>query len=239
MEANLNSHPVTNTFRFLVFPRDSKEGFSEAVAAAERSDAVILVIGGSRRTGGEGVDRSELDLTGVQNELVTEIHKTGKPIVAVLINGRPLTINYVAENIPSILETWYLGMRSGDAIADAIFGDVNPGGKLTVSFPRSVGQLPVTYLERPDFIGSGKGLYKDTDKTALFPFGHGLSYTTFNYGKPRLAKQSIASNQSTTVSMDITNTGRVTGDEVVQLYVRDDYASVGRYLKLLKGFKHI
>ena len=143
---------------------NSKVGFPAAIAAAKKSDAVVLVIGGSRKTGGEGVDRDNLDLYGVQKELVKAIHETGKPIIAVLINGRPLSINYVAENIPSILETWYLGMHSGDAIADAIFGDVNQGGKLTVSFPRSVGQLPVTYLERPDFIGSGKGQFKDADK---------------------------------------------------------------------------
>ena len=218
---------------------NSKSGFPAAIAAAKKSDAVVLVIGGSRKTGGEGVDRADLDLYGVQKELVKAIHKTGKPVVAVLINGRPLSINYVAENIPSILETWYLGMRSGDAIADAIFGDVNPGGKLTVSFPRSVGQVPVTYLERPDFIGSGKGLFKDTDKSPLFPFGYGLSYTTFAYSQPKLDNSSIESNGTTTVSVDVTNTGKVLGDEVVQMYVRDDYASVGRYLKMLKGFKRI
>ena len=217
----------------------SKAGFPAAIAAAKKSDAVILVIGGSRKTGGEGVDRANLDLYGVQKELVKAIHKTGKPVVAVLINGRPLSINYVAENIPSILETWYLGMRSGDAIADAIFGDVNPGGKLTVSFPRSVGQVPVTYLQRPDFIGSGKGLFKDADKSPLFPFGYGLSYTTFTYSKPKFENASISKDESTIVSVDVTNTGKRTGDEVVQMYVRDDYASVGRYNKMLKGFERI
>lgn len=218
---------------------NSKEGFSEAIVAAKKSDAVVLVVGGSRRTGGEGLDRSSLDLYGVQNELVEAIHKTGKPVIVVLINGRPLTINYIAENIPSILETWYLGMRSGDAIADAIFGDTNPGGKLTVSFPRDVGQVPVTYLERPDFIGSGKGLYKDADKSPLYPFGFGLSYTTFKYGTPKLENATINADGSTTVSVDVTNTGQREGDEVVQMYVRDDYASVGRYLKMLKGFERI
>lgn len=217
----------------------SKAGFPAAIAAAKKSDAVILVIGGSRKTGGEGVDRANLDLYGVQKELVKAIHKTGKPVVAVLINGRPLSINYVAENIPSILETWYLGMHSGDAIADAIFGDVNPGGKLTVSFPRSVGQVPVTYLQRPDFIGSGKGLFKDADKSPLFPFGYGLSYTTFTYSKPKFENASISKDESTIVSVDVTNTGKRTGDEVVQMYVRDDYASVGRYNKMLKGFERI
>ncbi|MFC4722265.1 beta-xylosidase [Geojedonia litorea] len=218
---------------------DSKAGFPEAVAAAKNSDAVILVVGGSRRTGGEGVDRADIDLFGVQNELVEAIHKTGKPVIVVLINGRPLSINYIAENIPSVLETWYLGMRSGDAISDAIFGDVNPGGKLTVSFPRSANQIPVTYLERPDFIGSGKGAYKDADKSPLFPFGYGLSYTTFKYSDPKLANDAINPDGTTTVSVEVTNTGDKTGDEVVQMYVRDDFASVGRYLKMLKGFKRL
>jgi beta-glucosidase len=218
---------------------NSKEGFSEAIAAAKKSDAVVLVVGGSRKTGGEGIDRSNLDLYGVQNELVEAIHKTGKPIIVVLINGRPLTINYIAENIPSILETWYLGMRSGDAIADAIFGDTNPGGKLTVSFPRNVGQVPVTYLERPDFIGSGKGLFKFSDKSPLYSFGFGLSYTTFKNGTPKLENATINADGSTTVSVEVTNTGQREGDEVIQMYVRDDYASVGRYLKMLKGFERI
>lgn len=218
---------------------DSKEGFSDAIEAAKKSDAVVLVVGGSRRTGGEGADRDDLDLMGVQNELVEAIHKTGKPIIVVLINGRPLSINYIAENIPSVLETWYLGMHSGDAIADAIFGDVNPGGKLTVSFPRSVGQIPVTYLERPDFIGSGKGQYAFSDKSPLFPFGYGLSYTTFKYSTPKLENAVINADGSTMVSVEVTNTGTRVGDEVVQMYVRDDFASVGRYLKMLKGFKRI
>jgi beta-glucosidase len=217
----------------------SKEGFDEAIAAANKSDVVVLAVGGSTQTCGEGGDRSDLDLFGVQNELVEAIHKTGKPIVVVLINGRPLTINYIAENIPAILETWYLGMRSGEAIADVLFGDVNPGGKLTVSFPRSVGQLPVTYLERPDFIGSGKGLYRFNDKSPLFPFGFGLSYTTFEYSTPVLSDNKIEKDGKTIVSVDIKNTGTKVGDEVVQMYVKDNYASVGRYNKMLKGFKRI
>ncbi|GGZ25303.1 beta-glucosidase [Echinicola pacifica] len=218
---------------------DSKAGFPEAIAAAKKSDVVVLVIGGSTATCGEGLDRSELDLYGVQNELVEAIHKTGKPVVAVLINGRPLTINYVAENIPSIIESWYLGMRSGDALAEVLFGDYNPGGKLTVTFPRSVGHLPSTYLERPDFVGSGKGLYRFTDKSPLFPFGFGLSYTTFNYSNLRIVKNNINADESTTVEVDVTNTGARAGDEVVQMYIRDDFASVGRYNKMLKGFERV
>jgi beta-glucosidase len=218
---------------------NSKAGFAKAVAAAEKSDVVVLAVGGSTETCMEGTDRSDVNLFGVQNELVEALHKTGKPIIVVLINGRPLAINYIAENIPAVLETWYLGMRSGEAIADAIFGDVNPGGKLTVSFPRSVGHLPVTYLERPDFVGSGKGLYKFQDKSPLFPFGFGLSYTTFKYSEPVLAQNKIKEGGTTTVSVMVTNTGDRAGDEVVQMYVRDDFASVGRYLKMLKGFKRI
>ena len=180
-----------------------------------------------------------MDLFGVQNELVEALHKTGKPIVVILANGRPLTINYIAENVPSIIESWYLGMRSGDALADVLFGDYNPGGKLTVSFPRSVGQIPVTYLERPDFVGSGKGEYRFSEKTPLFPFGFGLSYTQFDYSNLRLAKSEIKANEATTVSVDVTNKGKVQGDEVVQMYIRDDFASVGRYDKLLKGFERV
>ncbi|PQJ76566.1 beta-xylosidase [Polaribacter glomeratus] len=217
----------------------SKDGFAAAIAAAKKSDVVILAIGGSTETCGEGLDRDNVDLFGVQNELVEAIHKTGKPIVVVLINGRPLSINYIAENIPAILETWYLGMNSGEAIAETIFGDNNPGGKLTVSFPRSVGQIPVTYLEKPDFIGSGKGLYKFSDKTPLFPFGFGLSYTSFKYDNLRLENTSIAIDGKTKVSVDVTNIGNYDGDEVVQMYIRDDFATVGRYNKMLKGFERI
>ena len=218
---------------------DSKEGFDKAIAAAQKSDVVVLAIGGTNQTCGEGVDRSQLGLYGVQNELARAIQKTGKPIVAILINGRPLAIRYVAEEIPAILETWYGGMRSGDAIADVLFGDVNPGGKLTVSFPRSIGQLPVTYLERPDFVGAGKGHYKFSDKSPLFPFGFGLSYTSFNYSDLMLSKHTIGVHETTSVSVKITNTGTRDGDEVVQMYVKDDFASVGRYLKMLKGFQRV
>ncbi|MEM6522654.1 MAG: glycoside hydrolase family 3 N-terminal domain-containing protein [Bacteroidota bacterium] len=218
---------------------NSKAGFPEAIAAAKKSDVVVLAIGGSKATCGEGKDRSDLDLFGVQNELVEAIYKTGKPIIAVLINGRPLTINYVAENIPSIIESWYLGMRTGEALAEVIFGDYNPGGKLTVSFPRSVGQIPITYLERPDFIGSGKGLYKFADKSPLFPFGFGLSYTTFDYSNIRLENRNIPTDGNTTIAVDVSNTGDVMGDEVVQMYIKDDFASVGRYNKMLKGFERI
>lgn len=217
----------------------SKDGFDAAIAAANKSDVVVLVVGGSTATCGEGGDRDDLDLYGVQNELVEAIYKTGKPVIVVLIHGRPLSINYIAQNIPAIVDGWYTGMRTGDAIADVLFGDVNPGGKLTVTVPRSVGQLPLTYLEKPDFVGAGKGLYKFADKSPLFPFGYGLSYTTFKYSEPKLAQNSIQVGKTTTVSVDVMNTGNRDGDEVVQMYVRDDVASVGRYIKMLKGFERI
>lgn len=217
----------------------STDGFAEAIEAAKNSDVVVVAVGGGTITCGEGGDRSDLELFGMQNELVEALQATGKPIVAVLINGRPLTINYIAENIPAIVETWYLGMRSGEAIADALFGDVNPGGKLTVSFPRSVGQLPVTYLERPDFVGSGKGKYRFSDKSPLFAFGHGLSYTTFEYSQPVLADAKINTDGKTTVSVEVTNTGDRDGDEIVQMYIKDVYATVGRYNKMLKGFERV
>ncbi|MBB3696638.1 glycoside hydrolase family 3 C-terminal domain-containing protein [Flammeovirga yaeyamensis] len=218
---------------------NSKIGFAKAIKAAQNSDVVILAVGGSTKTCGEGKDRSSIDLYGVQNELVEAIYKTGKPVVAVLINGRPLAINYLAENVPSIIESWYLGMRSGDALADVIFGDYNPGGKLTVTFPRSVGQLPSTYLLRPDFVGTGKGHYKFSDKSPLYHFGYGLSYTTFEYSQPKLDDVVINPQGATYVSVDVTNTGEIDGEEVVQMYVRDDFASVGRYNKMLKGFERV
>ena len=218
---------------------DSTSGFKEAIAAANKSDVVILAVGGSKETCGEGLDRDDLDLFGVQNDLVEAIYKTGKPIVVVLINGRPLSISYIADNIHAILETWYLGMNSGEAIAETLFGENNPGGKLSVSFPRSVGQLPVTYLEKPDFVGLGKGQYIYSDKSPLFPFGYGMSYTTFEYSNLRLGEQNIPLDGKTLVSVEVTNTGKVQGDEVVQMYVRDNFASVGRYNKMLKGFKRI
>ena len=218
---------------------NSKAGFADAIAAAKKSDVVVLAVGGSTSTCGEGGDRGNIDLFGVQRELAEAIYNTGKPIIVVLINGRPLAIPFIAQNIPAVMETWYLGMRSGEAIADALFGDANPGGSLSVSIPRSVGHLPVTYLEKPDFVGSGRGEYRFEDKRALFPFGHGLSYTTFSFGEPVLADPGIGADGSTTVSVSVTNTGERTGDEVVQMYVRDDLASVGRYTKMLKGFERI
>ena len=217
----------------------SKDGFPEAIDAAKKSEVVLLVVGGSTETCGEGLDRDDLDLYGVQKDLVKAIYETGKPVIVMLLNGRPLSINFIAKNIPAVFEGWYLGMRTGEAVANVIFGNVNPGGKLTVSIPRFVGQLPVTYLEKPDFIGTGKGQYMNADKSPLFSFGYGLSYTNFRFSNLRLASNKIKAGEKTKVTVDITNTGERPGDEVVQMYVHEDVASVGRFFKMLKGFGRI
>ncbi|MCK9342535.1 MAG: glycoside hydrolase family 3 C-terminal domain-containing protein [Massilibacteroides sp.] len=218
---------------------DSKAGFPAALLAARKSDVVILAIGGSTETCGEGKDRDNLNLTGVQNELVEAVSKIGKPFVVILLNGRPLTIEPVVKKATALIEGWYLGMRTGDALADVLFGDYNPGGKLTVSFPRNIGQLPKTYLVKPDFIGTGKGQYEYSSKEPLFPFGYGLSYTSFVYDQIQLSAKKIRKGKPVTVQVNVTNVGQRDGDEVIQLYVRDDYASVGRYVKRLKAFRRV
>lgn len=214
---------------------------AEAVEAAKKSDAVILSIGGNEDTNKEGWaenhlgDRDSLELVGRQNELVKAILATGKPTVVFLTNSGPLAINHVAENVPAILEGFYLGEETGTAAADVIFGDYNPGGKLPVSFPRSVGQLPIFYNQKP----TAKRGYLFSTTEPLFAFGYGLSYTTFKYSNLRIAQPKIKPGETTTVSVDITNTGRRAGDEVAQMYLRDEVSSVTRPLKELKGFQRI
>ena len=160
---------------------------------------------------------------------------TGTPTVVVLINGRPLTINFIAENVPAILECWYLGQETGTAVADVLFGDINPGGKLPITFPRSVGQVPAYYYHRP----SAKRGYLFSTTKPLYPFGYGLSYTSFDYRNLRLTADRISAHETTEVLIDVTNTGQRAGDEVVQLYIRDQVSSVTRPVKLLKGFSRI
>ena len=214
---------------------------AEAVATAKNKDAVILVIGGNEQTSREAWsethmgDRAGLDLLGDQNKLVKAILETGVPTVVVLINGRPLSARYVAENVPAILEAWYLGQATGTAVADILFGDVNPGGKLPVSIARSAGHLPVFYNYKP----SARRGYLADETAPLYPFGHGLSYTNFKISKPRLTKKQIKIGETTEVSVQVKNSGRRTGDEVVQLYIRDVLASVTRPVMELKGFKRI
>lgn len=214
---------------------------AEAVEVAKNSDAVILSIGGNEDTNKEGWadnhlgDRDSLDLVGRQNELVKAILATGKPTVVFLTNSGPLAINYVAENVPAILEGFYLGEETGTAAADVLFGDYNPGGKLPVSFPRSVGQLPIHYNSKP----TAKRGYLFSTTEPLYQFGHGLSYTTFAYSNLRIAKSKIKNNESTKVMVDVKNTGSRKGDEVAQMYIRDEVSSVTRPTRELKGFERI
>ena len=213
----------------------------DAVKVAQKADIAILVLGGNEQTSREAWavnhpgDRDNLDLLGNQDDLVKAILATGKPVVVFLIHGRPNSINYIAENVPAILDGWYLGQEGGAAAADVIFGDYNPGGKLPITVPRSVGQLPDYYYQKP----TAKRAYLGSTTLPLFPFGWGLSYATFKYQNLRTGPDSIGPEGQTTVSVDVTNTGKVPGEEVVQLYIRDEVSSVTRPVKELRGFRRI
>lgn len=220
-----------------------KSEFGEAVNTARQADVVVMVLGEHGFQSGEGRSRTELGLPGVQQELLEAVYEVNKNIVLVLNNGRPLTIPWAAENIPAIVEAWHLGTQSGHAIAQVLYGDYNPSGKLPMSFPRSVGQVPVYYNHKntgrpvstePDMVFWSH--YIDQENTPLYPFGHGLSYTTFNYSNLKVTNN-YASDKEVLVSVDVTNSGTVDGKEVVQLYIRDLYASVTRPVKELKGFE--
>jgi beta-glucosidase len=221
----------------------SQEGFAEAVARAKESDAVVLVIGESAEMSGEAASRTSLDLPGHQLALAQAIHKVGKPVAVVLINGRPLTIQWLAENVPAILETWQGGTQAGHAVADVLFGDVNPGGKLPITFPRAVGQIPIYYghknTGRPAGDAKWTSKYLDAPPTPLYPFGHGLSYTTFSLANLRLSAHTIGPADSLEVALDVKNTGSREGDEVVQLYVSDLAASITRPVKQLRAFARL
>jgi beta-glucosidase len=216
----------------------------EAVRLARESDVVIVAVGESADMSGEAASRASLDLPGRQLELVKSVVAAGKPVVVVLFNGRPLTINWIADKAPAILETWFGGVQAGNAIADVLFGDVNPGGKLPVTFPRTVGQVPLYYAHKntgrpPDPANKYTSKYLDVPVTPLYPFGYGLSYTAFRLTNLRLNAPSIRPNGRITVSVEVENVGGRAGDEVVQLYIRDVVASVTRPLKELKGFERI
>lgn len=222
----------------------SEDGFAEAVRLAQASDVALVVVGESAEMSGEAASRSSLDLPGRQQDLVKAVQATGKPTVVILMNGRPLTINWIAENSQAILETWFAGTQAGHAIADVLFGDVNPGGKLPVTFPRSVGQVPLYYNQMntgrpPDPNNKYTSKYLDTPVTPLYPFGYGLSYTQFRLSNLQLSAGSIRPDGQLTVSVEIENTGQRAGDEVVQLYIRDLFASVTRPVRELKGFQRL
>jgi beta-glucosidase len=223
----------------------SRDGFEEAIYIAKQSDVAILVLGGKSGfspdcTTGEERDRSDLKLYGVQEELLKAIHETGTPIVLVIVDGRPISLQWADDNIPAIVQAWLPGEEGGNAIADVLFGDVNPGGKLPVSMPRHSGQLPVFYNHKPSGRRSHHwDTYVDSPATALYPFGHGLSYTSFKYSDLRIKPERILPAGSIQISVKITNYGKLAGDEVVQLYLNDITASVTRPVKELKGFKRI
>ena len=222
-------------------PIEDRRSIAEAVKVAKQADVVVLAIGGNEQTSREAWalnhmgDRASLDLVGRQDELIDAIAATGKPIVALLFNGRPISIRNLTEKAQAIFECWYLGQETGQAVAEVLFGDVNPGGKLPITIPRSVGHLPAYYNYKP----AARRGYLFDDISPLYPFGFGLSYTTFKFGEPRLTKRIIRKNESTTVRVDVTNIGQVQGDEIVQMYIRDKVSSVTRPVKELKGFGRV
>jgi beta-glucosidase len=207
----------------------------KAVALAKESDVTILGLGEWQKISGEGFDRSDLNLPGKQEELLEAITATGKPIVLVLQNGRPLSITWAAKHIPAILEAWYPGEFGGRAIAETLFGDNNPAGRLPITFPRSVGQLPIFYNHFP----SKKDSYIEGDSSPLFVFGYGLSYTSFKYADLHITDPSAHSTDDVIISCKLTNTGQREGDEVAQLYLRQETASVATPVKALKGFSRV
>jgi len=222
-------------------PQRNRERIREAVQVAQGADAIVLVIGGSSATSREAWaknhlgDRDNIGLIGQQNELAQAMFALRKPVAVVLINGQPLSIPDVAAQANALLEAWYPGQEGGTALADILFGDANPGGKLPVTIARSVGQLPMFYNQKP----SAHRGYHFESAEPLFPFGYGLSYTTFDVGTPRLSAARIAANETVKVSVDVRNSGAVAGDEVVQLYVRDVASSITRPIKELKGFRRV
>lgn len=227
----------------LVFNTTDRSGFEEAKRVAQNADVVVMVLGEHGFQSGEGRSRTNLDLPGLQQELLETIFKVNPNIVLVLNNGRPLALPWAAEHIPAILEAWHLGTETGNAVAQVLYGDYNPSGKLPMSFPRNVGQCPIYYnyhnTGRPTNTDNNVfwSHYTDVDKTPLWPFGFGLSYTTFAYGNLKLDKSVYRKGETVNVSVEVTNTGSFDGKEVVQLYIRDMAASLSRPVKELKGFE--
>ncbi len=222
---------------------DDTTGIAEAVRIAARSDVVVLVIGESPEQSAEASSRSSIELPGAQLRLAREVVATGKPVAVVLMNGRPLALQWVNDHVPAIVETWFLGVEHGTAAADVLFGAYNPGGKLTTTFPRVTGQVPIYYNHRntgrPPTTEKYTSKYLDVPWTPLYPFGHGLSYTSFDYGALELSAPTMRPQDSLTIGVNVTNTGRSAGDEVVQLYLHDEVGSVTRPVKELHGFRRV
>ena len=223
---------------------DEQAEIDRAAANARQADVAVVVLGGGQRTCGENKSRTSLELPGHQLKLLQAVQATGKPVILILINGRPLSVNWADKFVPAILEAWYPGSKGGTAVADILFGDYNPGGKLTVTFPKTVGQIPFNFPYKPaSQIDGGKNPGPDGNMSringALYPFGYGLSYTTFEYSDLEITPKVITPNQKATVRLKVTNTGKRAGDEVVQLYTRDILSSVTTYEKNLAGFERI
>lgn len=223
-----------------------KSQFAEAVETAKKADVVIMTLGEGHAMSGEAKSRSTIGFTGVQEDLLKEIAKTGKPIILMINAGRPLIFNWAADNIPTIVYTWWLGTEAGNSIADVLFGTVNPGGKLPMSFPRTEGQIPVYYNHyntgRPAKNNTDRNYvsaYIDLDNDPKYPFGYGLSYTDFKYSDMVLSSASLTGNQTLNISVTVSNTGKYDGEEVVQLYIRDLFGKVVRPVKELKGFQKV
>ena len=224
---------------------EAEIAFREAVETAKQADTVVAVMGEGIDMSGEASSRSFLGLPGRQTELLKEISKLDKKIILVLLNGHPLSIAWEAEHIPAILEAWQPGWEGGNAVADILFGDINPGGKMPVSVPRNAGQLPMYYMRnnthRPESAGDGlfTSRYWDSQSTPLFAFGHGLSYTSFTFNNLRLDKEQLKIGETLNVSVDVTNTGDMAGDEVAQIYIHQRYGSDSRPMRELKGFERV
>jgi beta-glucosidase len=222
----------------------STAGFADAVAAARRANVAILVLGERHDMSGEAASRSALGLPGVQQQLLEAIHATGTPVVLVLMNGRPLILEWAAEHVPAILETWFLGVEAGPAIADVLLGVVNPSGRLPVTFPRAIGQIPIYYNHKntgrpPSDSDKFTSKYLDVPVTPRYPFGFGLSYTTFAYRDLRVAMSRLGQRDTLRVSVTVANAGSRDGVTVAQLYVRDEVASVTRPVRELKAFQRV
>ncbi|WP_341214760.1 glycoside hydrolase family 3 N-terminal domain-containing protein [uncultured Wocania sp.] len=212
-----------------------KVNMQPAIDIAKKADVAIVVLGESRELVEENRDVATLDLHGVQNDFIKAIYETGTPVICVLLNGRPLSINWIQNNVSAIVEGWFPGEAGGKAVADVLFGDYNPAGRIPITFPKSVGQLPIYYNQKPSAIHR----YVTESEDPLYAFGHGLSYTTFSYSNLQLSSQSIKADETLTVTVDVKNTGDYDGEEVVQLYINDMYSSVTTPRKTLKGFKRV
>ncbi len=226
--------------------RPAQEMIDEAVETAKKADVIVAAVGESANMSGESSSRSDISIPETQRELLKALAKTGKPLVIVLFNGRPLTLPWEDAHATAILDVWHAGTEAGNAIADALFGDYNPSGKITATFPRSVGQIPIYYAHkntgRP-FDGKGAAKFKsdyiDISNDPLYPFGYGLSYTTFSYGDVKLSKTKLKGNETLKATVTVTNTGKYSGEEVVQLYIGQPVASISRSVKELKNYQKI